>query len=328
AVTAGVVTALGRRLVSVPAGFAAGLVFAALPNVTFYGQDAREYAMVAMLATIASYLLVRAMPALPRRRRWLAAYGVTLAGLGLGNLLALLLIPAHALTLAFAVRGDPPGPSRRRLVHGWLAAAAAALVVVSPVALIGWRQRAQIAWIKPLNVRLVTGLEQLLSPPAMVSVVLVIVAAAAAVTIMRGRPRPPGAGRRPPPPAARPIPALAAAPARRAAPRVAGPPRLLPPLHRLLHPCRRAAHWHRGSRARHGGGPRRRRQGNPAGPSRMGGRNRRTGAHRAGRAARTGGPAHPWLARPRPAPPPRRPVPYRPPPPRPVPPPPPPARAP
>jgi len=189
AVTAGVVTALGRRLVSVPAGFAAGLVFAALPNVTFYGQDAREYAMVAMLATIASYLLVRAMPARPRRRRWLAAYGVTLAGLGLGNLLALLLIPAHALTLAFAVRGDPPGPSRRRLVHGWLAAAAA-LVVVSPVALIGWRQRAQIAWIKPLNVRLVTGLEQLLGPPAMVSVVLVIVAAAAAVTIMRGRPRP------------------------------------------------------------------------------------------------------------------------------------------
>src|SRR5215469_1843515 len=89
-----------------------------------------------------------------------------------------------------AVRGDPPGPSRRRLVHGWLAAAAAALVVVSPVALIGWRQRAQIAWIKPLNVRLVTGLEQLLGPPAMVSVVLVIVAAAAAVTIMRGRPRP------------------------------------------------------------------------------------------------------------------------------------------
>src|SRR5262249_20619344 len=37
---------------------------------------------------------------------------------------------------------------------------------------------------------LVTGLEQLLGPPAMVSVMLVIVAAAAAVTIMRGRPRP------------------------------------------------------------------------------------------------------------------------------------------
>src|SRR5262249_58948059 len=91
--------------------------------------------------------------------------------------------------LAFAAGGAPPGRSGRRLVDGWLAAAAA-LVVVSRVALIGWRQRAQIAWIKPLNVRLVTGLEQLLGPPAMVSVVLVIVAAAAAVTIMRGRPRP------------------------------------------------------------------------------------------------------------------------------------------
>jgi mannosyltransferase len=190
AVTAGIVTALGRRLVSVPGGLAAGLVFAALPSVTSYGHDAREYAIVAMLAAIASYLLVRAIAARTRPRRWLVAYGVALAGLGLGNLFALLLIPAHALTLALAVRCDPPGPSRRRLVHGWLAAVAAALVVVSPVAVIGWRQRAQIAWIKPLNVRLVTSLEQLLGPQTVVSVVLVIAAAAAAISVVRGRLRP------------------------------------------------------------------------------------------------------------------------------------------
>jgi mannosyltransferase len=190
AVTAGIVTALGRRLVSVPGGLAAGLVFAALPSVTSYGHDAREYAIVAMLAAIAGYLLVRATAAGTRRRRWLAAYGVALAGLGLGNLLALLLIPAHALTLALAVRCDPPGPSRRQLVHGWLVAVTAALVVVSPVAVIGWRQRAQIAWVKPLNVRLVTSLQQLLGPPAVVGVALVIAAAAAAISVMRGRPRP------------------------------------------------------------------------------------------------------------------------------------------
>jgi mannosyltransferase len=189
AVTAGMVTALGRRLVSLPAGLAAGLIFAALPSVTSFGQNAREYAMVAMLATIASYLLVRAMAAGPRCRRWLMAYGVALAALGLGNLFALLLIPAHALTLAIAARRDLPVPSWRRLIRGWLAAAAAASVLVSPVAVIGWEQRAQINWIKPPNMRMVASLEQVLGSPPVVSAVLVIVAAAAAVSVIGGRAR-------------------------------------------------------------------------------------------------------------------------------------------
>ena len=76
AVAAGVIAVLGRRLASTRAGLAAGLVFAALPTVTWYGQNARSYALVTALATIASYLLVRAMaathtpyPASQRRRR-------------------------------------------------------------------------------------------------------------------------------------------------------------------------------------------------------------------------------------------------------------------
>ena len=40
-----------------------------------YGQDARPYAIVVMLAAVASYVLVRAMAAEPgRRSRWLAGY--------------------------------------------------------------------------------------------------------------------------------------------------------------------------------------------------------------------------------------------------------------
>jgi mannosyltransferase len=42
AVAAGVTAALGRRLVSARAGLAAGLVFAALPSVTWYAQNARR----------------------------------------------------------------------------------------------------------------------------------------------------------------------------------------------------------------------------------------------------------------------------------------------
>jgi mannosyltransferase len=42
AVAAGVTAALGRRLLSARAGLAAGLVFAALPSVTWYAQNARR----------------------------------------------------------------------------------------------------------------------------------------------------------------------------------------------------------------------------------------------------------------------------------------------
>ena len=59
AVAAGFLAALGRRLVSTRAGLAAGLVFAVLPSVTWYAQNARSYALVTALATIASYLLVQ-----------------------------------------------------------------------------------------------------------------------------------------------------------------------------------------------------------------------------------------------------------------------------
>ena len=50
AVAAAAVAALGRRLISLRAGLAAGLVFAVLPEVSLYGQDARPYAIVVALA--------------------------------------------------------------------------------------------------------------------------------------------------------------------------------------------------------------------------------------------------------------------------------------
>src|SRR5215469_1578505 len=148
AVTAAFVAAIGRRLVSPSAGLAAGLLYAVLPVTSRYGQEARSFAMVVAAATIASYLLMRTIGAEPeRRRRWLIGYGVCLTALGILNIFGLLLIPAHAVTLALhhrRQRADQAGDRRLTFIVGWLGAAAVAVVVASPVIILGYQQRAQV----------------------------------------------------------------------------------------------------------------------------------------------------------------------------------------
>jgi mannosyltransferase len=100
------VAAIGRRLHSDRVGLLAGLVFAALPEVSVQGHDARPYAMVTASAVLASYLLIRAIEQ-PGPGRF-AAYGAALAGLGYLHLFGLLLIPAHAITLTMP-RSRRPG---------------------------------------------------------------------------------------------------------------------------------------------------------------------------------------------------------------------------
>ena len=151
ALAAGGVTLLGQRLVSPLAGLAAGLVFTVLPSVSWFAEDARDYALVTLLAVLASYVLVRALEPGPRWRGWLIGYGVALLALGLANLFALLIIPAHAIALVSRVRRDPG--NRRGLVAGWLLAVAAALLLVSPVAVTGYQQMHQVSWIPPLRFR-------------------------------------------------------------------------------------------------------------------------------------------------------------------------------
>jgi len=202
AVAAGGIGLLGKRLVSGRAGLAAGLVFAAIPQVSWYGQNAREYSLVAAVATIASYLFVRAIEASPGKRRnhWMIGYGVSLAALAVLNLFALLLIPAHGLTLAALARrnaaiempgadGSPTDATARPLARGWLIAVLAALVASSPVTYFGFKERAQVAWIKGLDLHDVTGVEQLIGPGTVLAAVLIIIAAGIAVSVSRGRTR-------------------------------------------------------------------------------------------------------------------------------------------
>lgn len=141
------VTAIGRRLGSRRTGLWAGLVFAVLPTVTVQGQDARPYAMVTAAAVLASYLLIRTIA--DPRPFWFAAYGLSLVGVGYLQLFGLLLVPAHAVTVvALGRRGRGPGHvPGTALVRRWLLTITAVGAVVAPVAILGWAQRAQIAWI-------------------------------------------------------------------------------------------------------------------------------------------------------------------------------------
>jgi mannosyltransferase len=203
AAAAYVITLLGRRLASGWAGLAAGLTFAILPSVSSYAQDAREGALLAALAATASYCLLRAADAGPagRRRGWLAGYGVTLALLGFGNLFALLLVVAHAVTLLARV-GDPPEPPDRRFAPsggkpprlgqglwlGWIIAVLAVVVAVSPVAVVGYSQLHQIHWIQPPDLKDVLTVQRLIGRTSLVLATVVVVAAAVAYRLARGRP--------------------------------------------------------------------------------------------------------------------------------------------
>ncbi|HLK01328.1 MAG TPA: hypothetical protein VKU39_15670 [Streptosporangiaceae bacterium] len=119
-------------------GLTAGLLFAVLPYTTYYAQMARSYAFVTMFATIASYLLLRALVACgPRCRWWWAGYGLAVALTGLFNSFGLLILVAHFVTMLIADR-----PRR-----GWLIAGAAGVLVLIPVLMVSYRQRGQIGWM-------------------------------------------------------------------------------------------------------------------------------------------------------------------------------------
>jgi mannosyltransferase len=167
AVATAFTAAIGRRAARMAAptasgpwpdatGLIAGLVFATAPYMTYYAQMARPYAFVTMCATIASYLLLRAVSAgssagaadvgaAAGGRRWWIWYAVAMAFTGLFNTFGLLLIPAHALTVLAIAPGSRSW--LRKTAVPWLIAGVAAGAVLIPLLLISFRERVQIAWL-------------------------------------------------------------------------------------------------------------------------------------------------------------------------------------
>jgi mannosyltransferase len=134
------VTLVGRRLVSTPVGLVAGTIFAVIPSISRYGQEARSYAIVTMGATLATLLLLRALEKDTRLR--LVLYGLSVALVGLVHFVALAVLAAHAVLILRVTR---PNEARR-----WRVAETAgiALLVVIPLLALASHQSASISWIK------------------------------------------------------------------------------------------------------------------------------------------------------------------------------------
>jgi mannosyltransferase len=96
-VAAAAVALTGRRLGGAGAGLAGGLLFAFIPGVSRYAQEARPYAFAACFAALATLLLLRAAD-LPRWHRW-AWYALAVAAAGAANLVALCVLAGHAVAL-------------------------------------------------------------------------------------------------------------------------------------------------------------------------------------------------------------------------------------
>jgi mannosyltransferase len=123
--------AIGRRLAVLAGapyasftGLCAGMVFATTPFMTRYAQEARSYAMVTMLATVTTYLLLKAVS---DGRRWWLAYAVAIAVTGLVNIFGLFLLVAHGLSLLIAGRRERAAVNRAAaaLTRGGIIPAAA-----------------------------------------------------------------------------------------------------------------------------------------------------------------------------------------------------------
>ena len=160
AAAAAVVALIGRRLAGGVAGLASGLVFALIPSVSRYAQEARTYAFATLFAALATLMFLRAMER-TAWSRW-ALYSVMLAAAGAANLIALCVVAGHLVILAWdfcqrtvRVGGDGTADSGRMLPGGRLApegtplllvgrflvSAVIGAVLVSPLVLEGHKQQ-------------------------------------------------------------------------------------------------------------------------------------------------------------------------------------------
>ncbi|BCL30104.1 glycosyltransferase family 39 protein [Streptomyces aurantiacus] len=139
AVSAGLVGLLGRRMFTVRTGLLAGLLFAVVPAVTRYGQEARPYAFATFFALLATLLLLRALER-PSLKGW-TLYALAVAATGFGHLVAMSVIAGHlCLVVLVKKRGD-------RIVHyAFAGAALLGLSITLPMVAQGSGQSGQISW--------------------------------------------------------------------------------------------------------------------------------------------------------------------------------------
>ena len=141
AITAAVVALIGRRLAGNTAGLASGVIFAIIPAVSRFGQEARPYAFAALFSALATLALLRALESPDWRRsgwwRW-ALYALAMAAAGAASLVTLALFAGHAVGV-LVLRGRRTGAAA---VAGFVACGVLAVIIDSPLILVGHRQAA------------------------------------------------------------------------------------------------------------------------------------------------------------------------------------------
>jgi mannosyltransferase len=135
AAAAAVVALIGRRLGGGVAGLASGLIFAVIPSVSRYAQEARPYAFATFFAALATLMFLRAMER-PRWSNW-AIYSVVLACAGTANLIAMCVAAGHLAIVLWdfcqrtvRVGGDGTAESGKVLPGGRLAPEGSPLLLV------------------------------------------------------------------------------------------------------------------------------------------------------------------------------------------------------
>jgi mannosyltransferase len=138
---------LARRLTgSGWAGLFSGLIMVMTPSISYYAQTARSYALVFACVLAETLVLLsalqaeRASAASGRITRWWLLYGGLVTLSGYLNEMALLVLPAHAITLLVARYGP-------RTVRRWAITSVVACALAAPVVAISILQRGSADWI-------------------------------------------------------------------------------------------------------------------------------------------------------------------------------------
>ena len=210
---AAVVGLIGRRLGGGVAGLASGLIFAVIPSVSRYAQEARPYAFATFFAALATLMFLRAMER-PHWSRW-AIYAVVLGAAGAANLVAVCVAAGHLSIVLWdffqrtvRVGGDGTADSGKALPGGRLSPEGSPLllvkrfcvavigggILVSPLVIEGHAQQGwQIGGVATPHVAELIGVsgglwqELFASVPVAVVVMLLAVASLAAAPDARRR---------------------------------------------------------------------------------------------------------------------------------------------
>ena len=210
---AAVVGLIGRRLGGGVAGLASGLIFAVIPSVSRYAQEARPYAFATFFAALATLMFLRAMER-PHWSRW-AIYAVVLGATGAANLVAVCVAAGHLSIVLWdffqrtvRVGGDGTADSGKALPGGRLSPEGSPLllvkrfcvavigggILVSPLVIEGHTQQSwQIGGVATPHVAELIGVsgglwqELFASVPAAVVVMLLAVASLVAAPDARRR---------------------------------------------------------------------------------------------------------------------------------------------